>query len=119
MQDDEHLWMNFFYELDWCDPLMEQKKMRETVTKLKRFMDEHDLWKYESRVKYVGDYAVTGTLAHHCEQMGFKRLKDKVNTCGSHDEQNKHKRSKSRQETVIAYDDTRRKSNEKILIKYI
>ena len=100
--------MNLFYELDWCDPTLEQKSMRETVRKLKKFMDEHELWEFENRIKYIGDYAIAGTLAVHCEQMGFKRMKDKVNVCGSHDEQNKHKRNKSRQETVIAHGDTAR-----------
>ena len=113
IQDDECLAMNFFFQLDWCDPTQEQKSMRETVKKLKKFMDENELWEFESRIKYMGDFAIAGTLAVHCEQMGFNRIKDKINQCGSHDEQNTHKRNKSRQEAVIAFGDTERKSNVK------
>lgn len=108
IQNGEFMAMNIFFELDWCDPTLKHKSDRQTCIKLKRFLDENGLTKFERQLKLCGDYAIAGTIKSHLLALGFEDLAKRITICNSHDTTNKYKRVKSRQDDVITHEDTER-----------
>lgn len=97
---------SILYDLTHCDLIQHEKSNQHTAGLIFKFLETIDVLKYQDKISFAFDCAISDTIPPLLESLGLINAKYKTRTCGAHNVQNYRKRGEKDLKEVIQTDDT-------------